>query len=99
MRPGDLRTSSDGSFLLLLQDVERHDGIDHSCGRYLKGVEHLMVPENAREEVRPLHRVRHAAQRPNPFPRVFGYHEIFHTLQVTARGLMYLVVAVYVLQP
>ena len=47
--------------LLLLQDVERHDGIDHSRGRYLKGVEHLVVPENAREEVRPSHRVCRAA--------------------------------------
>ena len=41
----------------------------------------------------------YATRRPNPFPRVFGYHEIFHTLQVAATGLMYLVVAVYVLQP
>ena len=41
----------------------------------------------------------YAIKRPDPFPRVFGYHEIFHTLQVAATGLMYLVVAVYVLQP
>ena len=40
----------------------------------------------------------YAAKRPNPFPRVFGYHEIFHTLQVVATSLLYWVVAVYVIQ-
>ena len=43
--------------------------------------------------------VAYATRRPNPFPRVFGYHEIFHTLQVAATGVMYLVVALYVLRP
>ena len=39
----------------------------------------------------------YATKRPDPFPRVFGYHEIFHTLQVVATALLYWVVAVYVI--
>ena len=39
----------------------------------------------------------YATRRPDPFPRVFGYHEVFHTLQVTATALIYAVVAIYVL--
>ncbi|WP_242346410.1 PAQR family membrane homeostasis protein TrhA [Anaeromyxobacter terrae] len=31
--------------------------------------------------------VVYAARRPDPFPRVFGYHEIFHALVVVAAGL------------
>lgn len=36
-------------------------------------------------------------RRPNPFPRVFGYHEIFHTLVVAATAMFYFVVVVYVM--
>ena len=39
----------------------------------------------------------YATRRPDPFPRVFGYHEVFHTLQVAATAVMYTVVAIYVL--
>ena len=39
----------------------------------------------------------YATRRPDPFPRVFGYHEMFHTLQFAATGLIYSVVAIYVL--
>lgn len=39
----------------------------------------------------------YAAQRPNPFPAVFGYHEVFHTLVVIALALQYFVIGVYVL--
>ena len=38
----------------------------------------------------------YATRRPDPFPRVFGYHEVFHTLQVVATALFSSVVAVYV---
>lgn len=31
--------------------------------------------------------VVYAARRPDPFPRVFGYHEVFHALVVVAAGL------------
>lgn len=40
----------------------------------------------------------YATRRPDPFPRIFGYHEVFHTLQVVATALFSSVVAVYVVQ-
>ena len=40
----------------------------------------------------------YAARWPDPFPRVFGYHEVFHALQVAATAVIYSVVAIYVLQ-
>ncbi len=39
----------------------------------------------------------YATERPNPFPRVFGYHEIFHALVIAAAGLHYAVIAFAVL--
>ena len=36
-------------------------------------------------------------RRPDPMPRVFGYHEMFHSMVVIACGIFYYVVAVYVL--
>ncbi len=41
--------------------------------------------------------VVYALKRPNPSPRVFGFHEIFHALVVLAAALQYAVVALYVL--
>jgi len=38
----------------------------------------------------------YALRRPNPFPSVFGYHEIFHVLVVAAVCLQYAVVAFWV---
>jgi hemolysin III len=35
----------------------------------------------------------YAIRRPDPFPRVFGYHEVFHALVVAAAGLHYAVAA------
>ena len=40
----------------------------------------------------------YAARRPDPFPRVFGYHEVFHAMQVAATVIFYSVVAIYVVQ-
>lgn len=34
----------------------------------------------------------YAFKRPNLFPRVFGYHEVFHTLVVIASGFHYFVI-------
>ena len=34
---------------------------------------------------------------PDPFPRVFGFHEVFHSMVVIASGIFYFIVAVYVL--
>jgi hemolysin III len=39
----------------------------------------------------------YAAQRPNPRPAVFGYHEIFHTLVLAAAAAHFAVVAFYAL--
>jgi hemolysin III len=41
--------------------------------------------------------VVYARRRPNPAPRVFGYHELFHLLTVAAVACQYVVVAFYVL--
>ena len=40
----------------------------------------------------------YATRRPDPFPRVFGYHEMFHALQVAATAVLYSVVAIYVVR-
>jgi hemolysin III len=39
----------------------------------------------------------HAARRPDPWPHVFGYHEIFHVLVIAAALLHYLALAFCVL--
>ena len=36
-------------------------------------------------------------RRPDPLPRVFGYHELFHVLTVLAVAAQYVVVAFFVL--
>ena len=41
--------------------------------------------------------VVYAAGKPNPYPRVFGYHEVFHVLVISGSVLHYTLVAVYVL--
>ena len=39
----------------------------------------------------------YARQRPNPFPAVFGFHEVFHALVIVAVALQYTVVATFIL--
>jgi hemolysin III len=41
--------------------------------------------------------VVYARRRPNPYPRVFGYHELFHVLTLAAAACQYVAVAFYVL--
>jgi len=41
--------------------------------------------------------VVYASGRPNPWPRVFGYHEVFHSLVLAAASLHYAVIAFAVL--
>jgi hemolysin III len=41
--------------------------------------------------------VIYACRRPDPFPAVFGYHEIFHLLVIAAVGLQYGAIAFFVL--
>jgi hemolysin III len=39
----------------------------------------------------------YARRRPNPYPAVFGYHELFHVLTIAAAACQYVAVAFYVL--
>jgi hemolysin III len=41
--------------------------------------------------------VVYASGRPNPWPKVFGYHEVFHALVIAAAALHYAVIAFAVL--
>ena len=41
--------------------------------------------------------VVYATKRPDPFPKVFGYHEVFHALVILAAALQYAVIAFYVI--
>jgi hemolysin III len=41
--------------------------------------------------------VVYATQRPNPSPRVFGYHEVFHALVIAAAAAHFAAVAFYAL--
>ncbi len=41
--------------------------------------------------------VIYAARRPNPWPRVFGYHEVFHLLVIAGSALHYTLVAIYLM--
>jgi hemolysin III len=41
--------------------------------------------------------VVYALKRPDPAPRVFGYHEVFHALVIVAAALQYAVIAFYVI--
>ena len=41
--------------------------------------------------------VIYALRRPNPFPRVFGYHEVFHALVIAGSVLHYTIVAAYLM--
>ncbi len=43
--------------------------------------------------------VIYAIQRPNPWPRTFGFHEVFHTLVLTAALLQWIVITHWVLPP
>ncbi|MEX2159549.1 MAG: hemolysin III family protein [Dehalococcoidia bacterium] len=38
----------------------------------------------------------YAAGRPNPWPRIFGYHEIFHALVVAGSAVHYAAILVYI---
>ena len=39
----------------------------------------------------------YALRRPNPWPRIFGFHEVFHTLVVTGSALHFAAVAFYII--
>ena len=39
----------------------------------------------------------YAIRRPNPWPRIFGYHEVFHALIVAGSAVHYAAIAIYIL--
>jgi len=42
--------------------------------------------------------VVYARQRPDPLPRIFGYHELFHALTIVAVGCQYVAIAFFVIR-
>jgi hemolysin III len=40
--------------------------------------------------------VIYALRRPDPLPRVFGYHELFHALTIIALSCQYVAIAVFI---
>jgi hemolysin III len=38
----------------------------------------------------------YATRRPDPLPRVFGYHEVFHALTIVALTCQYVAIAVFI---
>ncbi len=42
--------------------------------------------------------VIYAARRPDPFPRVFGYHEVFHALVIAGTAVHFTLIAAYVIR-
>ena len=40
----------------------------------------------------------YALKRPDPFPRVFGYHELFHALTIVALACQYVAVAFFIVR-
>jgi hemolysin III len=41
----------------------------------------------------------YARRKPDPLPRVFGYHEVFHALTIAAAACQYVAIAVFVIRP
>jgi len=42
--------------------------------------------------------VVYALRRPDPLPRVFGYHELFHLLTILALSCQYIAIAVFIVR-
>jgi len=42
--------------------------------------------------------VVYAKRKPNPYPRVFGFHEVFHTFVVAGTALHFALIAIYVVR-
>jgi hemolysin III len=42
--------------------------------------------------------VVYAMKRPDPVPRIFGYHELFHALTIVALACQYVAVAFFVVR-
>ena len=59
----------------------------------------LMVDQRvpAKERLLVAGAIVYAIRRPNPFPTVFGFHEVFHLFVIAAVACQYASVAFYVL--
>jgi hemolysin III len=69
-----------------LPEVVKHDGITPVI---LLGAGGLAYTAGA---------VVYALRRPDPFPRVFGYHELFHALTLVALACQYVAIAFFVVR-
>jgi hemolysin III len=69
-----------------LPEVVKHDGI---APVILLGAGGLAYTAGA---------IVYALRRPDPFPRVFGYHELFHALTIGALACQYVAVAFFVVR-
>jgi hemolysin III len=41
----------------------------------------------------------YARRKPDPLPRIFGYHEVFHALTIAAATCQYVAIALFVIRP
>ena len=69
-----------------LPEILKHDGITPVV---LLGAGGLAYTAGA---------IVYALRRPDPFPRVFGYHEVFHALTIGALACQYVAVAFFVVR-
>lgn len=69
-----------------LPEIVKHDGI---APVILLGAGGLAYTAGA---------IVYALRRPDPFPRVFGYHELFHALTIGALACQYVAVAFFVVR-
>jgi hemolysin III len=69
-----------------LPEIVKHDGI---APVVLLGAGGLAYTAGA---------IVYALRRPDPFPRVFGYHELFHALTIGALACQYVAVAFFVVR-
>jgi hemolysin III len=69
-----------------LPEVVKHDGLTPVI---LLGAGGLAYTAGA---------IVYAIRRPDPFPRVFGYHELFHALTIGALACQYVAVAFFVVR-
>lgn len=72
--------------LVALPQLARNEGLDPLLLLGLGGVAYTVGA------------VVYAVRRPDPFPRTFGYHELFHALTIVALGCQYVAIAVFIVR-
>ena len=55
-----------------------------------------VAPSASAASSTPSGAVVYASERPNPWPRTFGFHEVFHTLVIAAAAVHYAVISLAV---